>query len=111
MLRMPAADQAHHIRCWRADGTNRLTGEVFYRPGFANGAEIMTSPVQFIRFEGEPAAPVAYTRSGSRYRLGDASPLYGSEAASEFVFRMSWARQVLQTLPDELSFTLGLKRR
>jgi hypothetical protein len=46
-----------------------------------------------IRFLGEVKTPVAFTRSGSSYWLGEPAPEFGLDAAQEFVYRKCQAPQ------------------
>lgn len=77
------------IRFWSVAGRDRLVGDIYNRAGTADGTKMMTSPVVEVRFLGEPALPVAVTRSGTQYWLGDPAESFGSDAAEEFVHRLS----------------------
>ena len=77
------------IRNWSLVGPDRLAGELYNRPGQADGQKMMTSPVVEVRFMGEHRTPVAFTRSGSTYWLGEPATDFGLDAAEEFVYRKS----------------------
>jgi hypothetical protein len=88
------------IRCWSVVGPDRLAGELYNRPGQPDGQKMMTSPVVEIRFLGKVKTPVAVTRSGSTYWLGEPSPDFGLDAAQDFVYRKSRAAQEDDTEQD-----------
>ena len=77
------------IEKWGVVGGNRLAGTVFDRPGHKDGGMIVTSPVVEIRMLGAgtwPGTyPVAFTESGSAYRLGEPSPSFGTDCADGFI--------------------------
>ncbi len=77
------------IRYWSVAGRDRLIGDIYNRPGTTDGTKMMTSPVVEVRFMGEPALPIAVTRSGSQYWLGDPAQSFGAAAAEQFVHRLS----------------------
>lgn len=77
------------IRFWSVAGRDRLVGDIYNRPGTADGTKMMTSPVIEVRFMGEPPLPIAITRSGTQYWLGDPAQSFGAAAAEEFVHRLS----------------------
>lgn len=77
------------IEKWGVVGGNRLAGTVYDRPGQKDGGMIVTSPVVEIRMLGAgtwPGTyPVAFTESGSAYRLGEPSPAFGADCADGFI--------------------------
>ncbi len=77
------------IRFWSVVSTDRLAGEIYNRPGQPDGQKMMTTPVVEVRFMGALPTPVAFTRSGSTYWLGEPAPDFGLDAAEDFVYRMS----------------------
>ncbi|HYD76499.1 hypothetical protein [Ramlibacter sp.] len=77
------------IEQWGVVGRNRLAGTVYDRPGHKDGGTIVTSPVVEVRMLGAgtwPGTyPVAFTESGSTYRLGEPSPSFGADCAGGFI--------------------------
>ena len=79
------------IEQWSVVGHDRLAGQVFRRPGTSDGTTIITSPVLRIRAMGEKRTPVAFTASGSAYRLGTPAAAFGMAQAGHFVWFKSRA--------------------
>jgi hypothetical protein len=79
------------IENWGVIGTDRLAGRVYNRLGHADGGMIVTSPVIEIRMMGggrwPGAYPMAFTESGSAYRLGKPSGTFPMEQAQAFLYR------------------------
>jgi hypothetical protein len=74
------------IEQWSVVGHDRIVGTVHNRPGASDGRTIITSPVLQVRLMGEPRIPVAFTESGSAYRLGTPSASFGIDQAEHFVW-------------------------
>lgn len=77
------------IEKWGVVCGNRLAGTVYDRPGHKDGGMIVTSPVVEVRMVGTGTwpgtCPVAFTESGSAYRLGEPSPSFGIDCADGFI--------------------------
>jgi hypothetical protein len=71
---------------WAVVGHDRLLGTMFGRNGQGGTPRtVMTSPVVQVRLVGTSSRPVAVTESGSAYRLGEPSELFGQARAEKFV--------------------------
>jgi hypothetical protein len=84
------AGLARRIENWGVISGKRLAGKVVDTPGHADGASIVTSRVIEVRLMGQGWAdhyPVAFTASGSAYRLGAPSASFGRRKADEFIYR------------------------
>src|SRR5687768_6296417 len=79
------------IRDWCVAGDDSIVGNVYHRPGHADGETIITSPVVQVRLVGDARIPMAVTESGSSYWLGAPSRRFGLEQAEDFVRRLSTA--------------------
>ena len=83
------AKHEQRIEQWSILGRRSLKGNVYHRPGRADGAGVVTSGVVEIRMVdedsgGQPYA-IAITESGSVYRLGRPADGPGAEAAQLFI--------------------------
>ncbi|WBY01942.1 hypothetical protein PE066_21275 [Ramlibacter tataouinensis] len=80
---------SQRIEKWGVVGGTRIAGTVYDRPGHMDGGSIVTSPVVEVRMMGAGAwpgrYPVAFTESGSAYRLGEPSPSFGTDQAEAFI--------------------------
>ncbi|MGV3572609.1 MAG: hypothetical protein ACO1PB_18590 [Ramlibacter sp.] len=81
--------QEQEIRDWCVAGDDSIVGNVYHRPGHADGETIITSPVVQVRLVGEARIPMAITESGSSYWLGAPSRRFGLDKAEAFVWRLS----------------------
>lgn len=81
--------QEQEIRDWCVAGDDSIAGNVYHRPGHADGETIITSPVVQVRLVGAARIPMAVTESGSAYWLGAPSRRFGLAQAEAFVARMS----------------------
>lgn len=88
------------IERWAVVGRDRIAGTVFNRPGASDGKTIITSPVVEVRMMGAIPAPVAFTESGSAYRLGEPAAHYGIDRAEHFVWFKSRQLDAVPTQPD-----------
>lgn len=71
---------------WSVVGRDRLLGTIFGPLGQGGAPRtVMTSPVVQVRLVGSSGRPVAFTESGSAYRLGEPSELFGQARAEKFV--------------------------
>ena len=82
-------DQEPAIGQWSVAGHDRLVGKVYGRPGSTEGTTIITSPVLQVRFVGDRGLPVAFTASGSLYRLGTPAAAFGASRAQQFLLAKS----------------------
>lgn len=82
-------DQEPGISHWSVAGHDRVVGKVYGLSGSAEGTTIITSPVLQVRFVGERGTPVAFTASGSLYRLGIPAAAFGAERAQQFLLAKS----------------------
>ncbi|MFI4927927.1 MAG: hypothetical protein ACHP7E_09610 [Burkholderiales bacterium] len=74
------------IMRWSVVGHDRLLGTIFGPLGQGGAPRtVMTSPVVQVRLMGSSGRPVAFTESGSAYRLGEPSELFGQARAEKFV--------------------------
>jgi hypothetical protein len=80
------------IRSWHVVGHNRVVGDLYNHPEKVNGTRIVTSAVVEVQFKGTPSIPMAVTRSGTAYWLGEPARGFNVKAAEEFVHRMSRAK-------------------
>ena len=84
-----SASMGQRIEKWGVVDGLRIAGTVYDRPGQADGGLIVTSPVVEIRFMGGGGSlgtyPVAFTESGSAYRLGGPAPSFGLGNAEAFI--------------------------
>jgi hypothetical protein len=76
--------QSPLIQNWKV-AAQQLTGEIFGHPTYADGTVLKTSDVVFVAVVGAKRQPIAYTRSGSIYRLGEPDPDFGEASAQAFV--------------------------
>jgi hypothetical protein len=86
--------QEQEIRDWCVAGDDTIVGNVYHRPGNADGETIVTSPVVQVRLTGAARIPLALTASGNSYWLGAPSRRFGLDKAEAFVARMSSVRAV-----------------
>lgn len=71
---------------WTVVGHDRLLGTIFGPLGQGGAPRtVMTSPVVQVRLVGSSGRPVAFTQSGSAYRLGEPSEMFGQGRAEKFV--------------------------
>jgi hypothetical protein len=71
---------------WSVVGHDRLLGTIFGPLGQGGAPRtVMTSPVVQVRLMGTSGRPVAFTESGSAYRLGEPAELFGQARAEKFV--------------------------
>jgi hypothetical protein len=82
----PAGEREHTIVQWSVVGHDRLLGTIFGPLGQGGAPRtVMTSPVVQVRLVGTSGRPVAFTESGSAYRLGEPAELFGQARAEKFV--------------------------
>lgn len=74
---------------WSVVGRDRLIGTVYGHASPGEGRTVMTSPVVQVRLTGAPGRPVAFTESGSAYRLGKPAESFGQARAERFVADMA----------------------
>lgn len=81
-----AGERERTIVQWSVVGHDRLLGTIFGPLGQGGAPKtVMTSPVVQVRLVGSAGRPVAYTESGSAYRLGEPAELFGQARAEKFV--------------------------
>jgi hypothetical protein len=91
------------IEGWKANG-QLLTGKAVGHPTYPDGTVLTTSEVVFVALVGPMRLPIAYTRSGSLYRLGEPDPSFGEDNAQAFVLANAQAgthqHKVQETIPE-----------
>src|SRR5690348_11909962 len=84
-----ASNKGLQLEQWKVMANGRLAGNVYNRPGHRDGARIVTTPVVEVRLMGAGTwtgtYPVAFTESGSAYRLGTPAKVFGVALAKRFV--------------------------
>lgn len=100
-----SGDRQPRIEQWSIVGYDRVVGTVFNRPGASDGKTIISSPVVQVRIFGKERAPVAFTESGSAYRLGEPAAHFGIDQAEHFIWYKSRQPEYASTRPDAESQT------
>jgi hypothetical protein len=108
---MTSENRATVLQEWSTPDGSHLAGQVYGHPSYPDGTAVTTSPIVLVRLTGAERKPVAYTRSGSIYCLGEPSESFGQAKAEAFVIEKLGEEGVQPSDGDSMMRTTVLRIR